>query len=145
MRCIKAKSDIRASVSTSMGRLMPDRNFSSQLPEDKGDEPPLDAYRDPTTKSAKPVSAESSKTKATHKDFTRVDGQAYMPFAYFDLSALLIPQDRSSKSPECASKTPSIASSDATEVSRRDSLSQVRLASQVKSEHITDLKPTEAS
>jgi hypothetical protein len=78
MKHIKAQRDIKGSVSTSKEGLMTDRNSSSQSPKAKGEEPLSDAYQDPTTKSAKSVSAESSKTKATHNDSAHVDGQVYI-------------------------------------------------------------------
>jgi len=78
MKHIKAQKDIKGSVSTSKGGIMPDRNSSSESPRDRGEEPPSDAYQDPTTKSAKPASAESSKAEATHTASTGVDGPVYI-------------------------------------------------------------------
>jgi len=78
MKHIKAQKDIKGSVSTSKEGFMPDRNSSSQSPKDRGEEPPSDAYQNPTTKSAKPTSAESSKAEATHTASTGVDGPVYI-------------------------------------------------------------------
>jgi hypothetical protein len=82
MKHIKAQRDIKGSVSTSKEGLMTDRNSFSQSPKDWGEALPSDANQDPTTKSAKPVSADSSKTKATHITSTTIDDQVYICFVY---------------------------------------------------------------
>jgi hypothetical protein len=78
MKHIKAKKDIKAPVSPSKEGFMADRSSFFQSPKDMGEGPLSDAYQDPTTKSAKSMSAKSSKIEATHTASTGVDDQVYI-------------------------------------------------------------------
>jgi hypothetical protein len=88
MKHIKAKKHIKGYTSTSIEDFITGCNSSSQYSKARG-EPASSANQDPSTESAKPVPAESSKAKATHNVSSCVNSQVYACLANFDFTALL--------------------------------------------------------